>query len=529
MSDSRMRYRFGPLERRGILGPVRAGQAAVLATGGLLAIALLDRAPTATGAFIATALFAGAVLLAVAPVGSRTAEEWAPVAASFAIRRVRGRARFRSQLPMQGVRPNRPRSSEPLELQQHTPAPPDSLELQEHTPAPPDSLAGVRILAAAYRDRPVGVLCEQRGRLLTVVLACRVVSFSLLDPDAQERRLARWGLVLSGAASTAIRRIQWVERTAPARGDELARWLHAERDPAVPLRGAPMIESYLQLIGASASVAQEHEILIAVQVDARRVRDRGADAASRAVIADAERVAQGLEAAEVVVRGALSPGQLARALRTAFDPYAGAELAALQVADPGRDGLDEANAWPLGACEGWDHYRSDGAVHATYWIGGWPRIDVSPMFMEALLGRSSAVRTVAVTFDPIPPQRSTREVEAAITRDRADSDLRRRFGQAETARQRQAQDATLRREAELAAGHSEVRVAGFVTVSGRDRDDLRRASCRGARAGGAGPAGAAPHVRPAGRCVHVHAAAMQGAEVTTVGRDHNRQPLGGCS
>ena len=33
----------------------------------------------------------------------------------------------------------------------------------------------------------------------------------------------------------------------------------------------------------------------------------------------------------------------------------------------------------------------------------------------------------------------------------------------------------MRREAELAAGHTEVRLAGFVTVTGRDRDDLRRA------------------------------------------------------
>ena len=60
------------------------------------------------------------------------------------------------------------------------------------------------------------------------------------------------------------------------------------------------------------------------------------------------------------------------------------------------------------------------------------------MFMDALLGRSSVVRTVAVTFEPIAPERSTREVEAAVTRDRADRELRHRFGQAETARQRQA-------------------------------------------------------------------------------------------
>jgi hypothetical protein len=236
-----------------------------------------------------------------------------------------------------------------------------------------------------------------------------------------------------------------------------------------------MIESYLELIGSSARVSQEHEILLAVEVDSRRVRDRGADAPIRTLIEQSERVVQGLEAAEVKVLGALTPAQLARALRTAFDPYARTELAALETADPDRAGLSEAGAWPLGAQERWDHYRTDGAVHATYWIGGWPRVDVSPMFMDALLGRSSIVRTVAVTFEPIPLERSTREVEAAITRDRADHELRHRFGQSETARQRQAEEATARRESELAAGHGEVRLAGFVTVTGRDIDDLRRA------------------------------------------------------
>ena len=148
----------------------------------------------------------------------------------------------------------------------------------------------------------------------------------------------------------------------------------------------------------------------------------------------------------------------------------------VSAADPDRTGLGEANAWPLGAREAWDHYRSDGAVHATYWIGAWPRTEVSPLFMDALLGRSSVVRTVAVTFEPVTPERSIRETEAAITRDRADRELRHRFGQLETARQRMTQEATLRREAELAAGHGEVRLSGFVTVSGRDLDNLRRAS-----------------------------------------------------
>jgi hypothetical protein len=458
VSPTRLTYRFGPLERRGILGPVRVGQAAVLAVGALLAIVTLNASPTAGGAFAATILFAGSVLLAVAPLRGRTLEEWAPIAGSFAVRSGLGRRRFRSGAPGNGMRTGGRHG-----------------RLRYPTPEAPPALADIRIVDADYRERPIGVLWERGGRRATAVLACRVVAFSLLDPDAQERRLARWGLVLSGAANTSVRRIQWVERTAPAQGDELARWVHAEHDPAVPLRGMPMIESYLELIGTTAKVTQEHEILIAVQVDGKRVRDRGADAVTRALIEATERVAQGLEAAEVTVLGALSSGQLARALRTAFDPFARAELAGLETADPGRDGLEESGAWPLGAQEAWDHYRSDGAVHATYWIGGWPRIDVSPMFMEALLGRSSVVRSVAVTFDPIPPERSIREIEAAVTRDRADRELRHRFGQSETARQRQAQEATIRRESELASGHSEMRLAGFVTVSGRDLDDLRRA------------------------------------------------------
>src|SRR6202012_1269837 len=87
---------------------------------------------------------------------------------------------------------------------------------------------------------------------------------------------------------------------------------------------------------------------------------------------------------------------------------------------------------------------------------------------------SGVVRTVSVTFEPLAGDRSTREVEAAITRDRADRELRARFGQSETARQRQAAEATRRREAELAAGPKEARLSGFVTVTGRDPDDLRR-------------------------------------------------------
>ncbi len=462
MSERRLTYTFGPLERRGILGPVRAGQVVTVGAGALAAVVTLDRSPSAGGALVAIILLTSALTAGFAPLGGRTAQEWAPIVVSFMSRRALRRSRFVSGAPLAGFR-----GASRLTATRRG--------LEGPMPAAPDALDGLRIVDVAYRDRSIGALSEHAGRRLTAVLACRVLAFALLDPGAQERRLARWGLVLSTAGGSSISRLQWIERTAPAQGDELARWLHAERDPAVPLRGTPMIESYLELIGTTARVTQEHEILLAVQIDGRRVRERGPGAVTAALVQETERVARGLEAAEVKVLGALSTGQLSRTLRTAFDPYVRTELAGLEAADPQRDGLTEPAAWPLGAREAWDHYQCDGALHATYWIGAWPRVEVSAMFMDALLGHSNAVRSVAVTFEPLPAQRSTREIETAITRDRADRELRARFGQSETARQRQAREATVRREAELAAGHGEVRLSGFVTVSGRDGEDLRRA------------------------------------------------------
>lgn len=460
MSFERLGYTFGPLERRGLLGPLGLGQAAVLAIGAGLGILALDASPTAGGAIIATATFGISVALAVWPIGRRTAQEWAPLALWFLGRRLSRRNRFRSSVAASGHLSRGVWSGRP--------------HLKSGPAQPPPPLRRVRIESALYRNQPVGVVVSHHGRYQLAILACRVIAFSLLDAEAQQRRLARWGLVLSGASGASVRRIQWVERAVPARGEELARWLATQRDPEVPLRGTPMVESYLELISTTAAVSQEHEILVAVEVDSRRSPRTSAAGVVDELLAQSERIALGLEAAEVRVLGALSPGQIARALRTAFDPYATAELTALRAADPARDGIDETGAWPIGTHETWDHYRADGALHATYWIGGWPRVEVSSMFMDPLLGQSRAVRTVAVTFEPMSIERSTREVEAAITRDHAEHDLRRRFGQSETARQRQAEESAMRRETELASGHSEVRFAGFVTVSGRDEEELRR-------------------------------------------------------
>ena len=159
-----------------------------------------------------------------------------------------------------------------------------------------------------------------------------------------------------------MRRIQGIERTAPAQGDGLARWLHEQRDPAIALRGSAIGESYLELMSASSQATRDHEVLLAVQVDAALLRKDDHARRETAAIAAAEHLAQELERADVHVDAALSAGGLARALRVSFDPYAHRQLAALR-AGGGGDELSAHGAWPAGSRAFWGHYQADGALH----------------------------------------------------------------------------------------------------------------------------------------------------------------------
>jgi hypothetical protein len=416
-------------------------------------LVLLGSSPSPGRAVGAIATFGISVAIATAPVGGRTLEQWLPVLTAWLLRRAIGTNRFGSRTPTAGLKVTDGRFT----------------LVRDEDLTLPQALRGARIIGLPYSGRTIGAVSERRGRWLTVLLACRAVSFALLDPDAQERSLHHWGGTLSAGAETAVRRVQWLERTAPAEGDELSRWLQAQCDPCMAERGAPIIDSYLELIDRTVEISQDHEILIAIQIDAEQIPARAREAVAARVVEEAERVADGLRRTGAHVYGALTPGHVALLLRTSFDPYVRAGLPALN----GKPRLEEHSAWPLATTEDWDHYRADGAVHATYWIAGWPRVDVGPLFLDPLLSHASAVRTVAVTFEPLPHDRSIREVEAQVTRDQADRALRARFGQAQTARQEQAYGATRRREAELAAGYGDVRFAGFITVSAPDREQLR--------------------------------------------------------
>jgi hypothetical protein len=86
--------------------------------------------------------------------------------------------------------------------------------------------------------------------------------------------------------------------------------------------------------------------------------------------------------------------------------------------------------------------------------------------------QSAAVRTVAVTIEPVPFARAMRQAETAQTLELAGEMERRRQGFTTTASDSRRAQAVTRREEELADGFAEMRF----TVSARGAEELERAS-----------------------------------------------------
>ena len=175
MSETEIRrYRFGPLERRGLIGSLRATQVIPMAVSLAAAVVLMRTLPSGAGLFAALGLVLAVAAFCFWPLNGRSAEEWLPIAAAHAWRRLSGRHRRLSVAPAAGVRANDTGRPEPVV-------------------ALPDAAQGLELLAAPFRGETVGVVKDARAKTYTAILAVRVTSFGLLDRSEQETRQAGWG------------------------------------------------------------------------------------------------------------------------------------------------------------------------------------------------------------------------------------------------------------------------------------------------------------------------------------------------
>jgi hypothetical protein len=447
------RYRFGPLERRGVVAGWRGGQIAAVATALLVAVGVVRASPSALGVGLALAIVACGIAAATWPIAGRTAEEWTPHALRHARTIPRGR-RGRAN-PFAGLRLVRvdlhPQGGDPATSGRAVGSTGDDARRRQWSPS-------------------AGILHDRTLRTFTALVEASAAGFVLLGETDNVRRVDAWAGVLASLAreGSAVHRLQWVERVVHHDG------VCADRARSAATAGTPVAarRSYDALLGAESDRVVRHEVFLTVSIHSARAGRAvkaagGGDAGACAVLLQqVAALRRRLADADVDVGAVLAPTSVAAALRSGY--AAGRSIASTGDRWP----------WPMGVAPEWGRLRVDGTWVASYWVAEWPRTDVGPDFLGSLLLGSEPGRAVSVVMKPLAPLDAARKIEQARTADIADAELRRRGGFLATARRRREEEVLARREIELADGHAHYRFSGYVTVTATDPDALDRACGR---------------------------------------------------
>jgi len=486
----RTRYRFGPLERRGLIAGWRGGQIAVVAAGVMVAIVVLRRRPTLPAIAIALVAVAACVAAAWWPIAGRTAEQWLPTVVRWGASGVVGGRRWRAGVEKRGHCIGA--DGAPCGAGTH----PEQLlflgrretanlvgrgdRQAERSPTSGPArgrrgvFTGLHVLGFDPRDGQdtAAVVYDERARTYTAVLELLGHSFALLSGEEKERRVASWASILSSLARdrSVVHRVQWLAATVPDDGAAVSEHLATR---AVMSEGSAARRSYASLLQVAGGEASRHDVHLAVQLRAtgtaaRAMRSMGGGARAACVLLAREvaSLRRELASADIPVERVLDERALAALVRRSVDG-AGAR-------ERGCPPCGVGWPWPLVVEPEWAVLRADGSWHATYWIAEWPRVDVGPEFLSPLL-LGSVRRTVAVVMEPLSPARAVRQTERARTADVADAELRRRGGFLATARRAREAEVAVRREEELADGHASFRFSGYVSVSAPSREQLSAA------------------------------------------------------
>jgi hypothetical protein len=452
VTDQGSRYRFGPLEQRGLIAGWRGGQIASVALGLVVGIGVLRANSGVLGIAVALVSVGGALAFACWPIAGRSAEQWLPTVLAWC-------TTVRTHLS--------PWSTDGHQLAQGTITSPG---LRRATR--PHTFGGLSIDAAGRDpEGTAGVIYDARSHTYTCVLEVSGHGFPLLGPQEQTRRVGGWASALSSFAheGSLVHRVQWLAATNPTE-EQSARAYFARRSFAQCPE--PVSHSYDQLLNSMATRTRDHDVHLAVQIAAKgaeraiRAAGGGRRGAHSVLLREATALCRRLRDAELEVEGALSSDQLTRlCARTVRSPAAFPSVACTQAQ------RRSSPPWPTSLRAEWGLAQTDATWHAVYWIAEWPRLDVAPDFLGPLL-LGPVRRTVSVVMEPLSSRRATRQVEQARIADLADAELRRRGGFLSSARRSREVELVQQREVELADGHVSVRFSGYVMVTADSRDEL---------------------------------------------------------
>jgi len=397
------------------------------------------------GLLVTAPLWAGLLATAFVPVRGRIVVEWMPTVLHWELRRVTSQTTYRVR-----VSPPRPVG----------------------TMALPGDAASLRF----YND-PTTRACfihDPHRQTLSAVLAVSHPAYVLLAPASQRDRVSTWGRVLASLAQTGTcALIQVLESTVPDPGTQVAHWYEEQATHAPDWANL----EYQRLLAQSSFGSSSHRTTITLSLDLKKAASairsagRGLRGAAKVLRIDMSVLEQGLRDADLRVGQWLDEAHLAAMVRQAYDP--GALVSAGEGGEQTPATL--ATSGPVALSEHWSYLRHDSGYSTVLWISEWPRVEVAPHFLHALIFAPDIRKSLSLLARPLGTGDALKSLRKEKTEAVTDAHHKAKVGQIQELSDVQEFNDLLAREQALLNGHADVEFSGFVTVTSSSEEGLTAA------------------------------------------------------
>jgi hypothetical protein len=397
------------------------------------------------GLIVTTPLWSGLLATAFVPVRGRVVVEWLPTVMHWELRRVTKQTTYRVR-----VSPPRPVG----------------------TMALPGDAASLRF----YNDPTTGAcfIHDPHRQTLSAVLSVSHPAYVLLAPSSQRERVSMWGRVLASLAHTGTcSLIQVLESTVPDPGTQVAHWYEEE---ATHIDDWANVE-YQRLLAQSSFGSSTHRTTITLSLDLKkasgaiRSAGRGLRGAAKVLRIDMSVLELGLRDADLRVGTWLDEARLAALVRQAYDPAA---LVVTGEADE-QAPATLATSGPVALSEHWSFLRHDSGYSTVLWISEWPRVEVAPHFLHALIFAPDIRKSISLLARPLATGDALKSLRKEKTEAVTDAHHKAKVGQVQDLADVQEFNDLLQREQALINGHADVEFSGFITVSASSEAGLTAA------------------------------------------------------
>ncbi len=435
--------RFARRSTRGfLLGFSGLRCVAIFAAAVLLLVGLL--VAKVVGLIVSAPLWTASLASAFVPVKGRALVEWLPTSMHWTMRRLTHQTQYRVS-----VSPPRPGG----------------------TMALPGDAAPLRF----YNDPQSGacLVHDPYAATLSAVLRVSHPAYVLLAPESQRGRVSTWGRVLASLAqSGTCALVQVLESTIPDPGTRVAHFYEEHRSDVDDWPNA----QYRELLDQSSFGSSTHRTTITLVLDMKkaagaiRAAGRGVKGAAKVLVIDMSVLEQGLRDADLRLEGWLAEDQLAQLIRQAYDPAFNPASNADGDVDASEGKLSKSG--PVAISEHWSYLRHDSGFSCVLWISDWPRVDVAPHFLHALIFAPDIRKSLSLLAKPLGTSEALKALRKEKTQVVTDTGHKAQVGQVQDLADAQEYSDLLQREQALLSGHADVEFSGFLSVTASTKEGL---------------------------------------------------------